>query len=266
MVGDIGYGILILAIAILLKKMYAAAEWFTQLMNVMIISSVPTILFGFMFGEFFGDFGEKMGWFHPMHLFGITWNRVDAIIPMLLLTIAIGVIHVFLGLVIGFLNEIARKSKKHALEKAGMLGALSGLVVLMAMALKLIPDYSLYPAVFLILIAIPVILYSAGIFGTIEIMSAVGNILSYTRLMAIGMASVILAIVANELGGALEVVLVGIVVAILLHALNIALGMFSPSIHSIRLHLVEFYSKFYKGGGTEYRPFKRAEDPGSGGV
>ena len=95
-----------------------------------------------------------------------------------------------------------------------------------------------------------------GSFGPLEIMSAVGNILSYARLMAIGMASVILAIVANRLGGSMEVLIFGIIIAALLHTLNIILAMFSPSLHAIRLHLVEFYSKFYTGGRTMYKPFK----------
>jgi V/A-type H+-transporting ATPase subunit I len=90
-----------------------------------------------------------------------------------------------------------------------------------------------------------------------EIMSSVGNILSYARLMAIGLASVILAFVANKLGGEMEILAVGVLIAVLLHALNIVLAMFSPSIHSVRLHLVEFFSKFYMGGGIVYKPFKK---------
>jgi V/A-type H+-transporting ATPase subunit I len=91
--------------------------------------------------------------------------------------------------------------------------------------------------------------------GAIEVMGSVGNILSYARIMAIGMASVILAMVANELGGAIGVLIIGVLIAVLLHTLNVILAMFSPSIHSMRLHIVEFYSKFYEGGGELYIPF-----------
>ncbi len=61
------------------------------------------------------------------------------------------------------------------------------------------PTAAVYPAAALIIAGLPLVLYGAGVFGTIEVMSTVGNILSYARLMAIGMASVILAMVANKL-------------------------------------------------------------------
>ena len=107
----------------------------------------------------------------------------------------------------------------------------------------------------LIAIGLPLLLWGGGIQGAVEIMGTVGNIMSYARIMAIGMASVMLAVVANELAGAVGSLLIGALVAVLLHLMNLVMGMFSPFIQSTRLHLVEFNSKFYEGGGRAYRPF-----------
>jgi V/A-type H+-transporting ATPase subunit I len=258
MVGDIGYGVLILAIGLGVRHRYHAIAFARNLASMLIISSVPAIIFGYLFGEFFGDLGEIMGWIHPVHLLGITWNRAEAIIPMLILAISIGVVHIFLGLALGVRNAVVMKSRKHLAERSGMLLMITGIIILLVAFAGVIAEGAMYGAAILMVIGLPLILYGAGVFGAIEVMSTVGNILSYARLMAIGMASVILAIVANELAGAFSIAIIGIIVAVLLHALNVALAMFSPSIHSIRLHLVEFFSKFYEGGGVVYKPFARA--------
>jgi V/A-type H+-transporting ATPase subunit I len=263
MVGDIGYGLVIFAFALVLKNKFGTIGFVRNLADILMISTIPTVIFGFLFGEFFGDFGEIMGWIHPIHFLGVTWNRLEAIIPVLIFAIALGVVHVFLGLIIGIINEITRKNKKHISEKVGMLLALSGLIAVLALGLEITPSWTLYPTIAVVIAALVLIIYGAGAMGPMEIMSSVGNILSYARLMAIGLASAILAFVANKLGGEMEVLAVGIVVAVLLHALNIVLAMFSPSIHSVRLHLVEFFSKFYKGGGIVYKPFKKAGGEGT---
>lgn len=257
MVGDIGYGLIILALGLVVRKKFPDVPFAQSMSGMLIISSIPTIVFGYFYGEFFGNFAEHMGWLHPMHVLGITWNRAEAIIPMLILAISIGVIHVFLGLSLGIRNAIILKNRHHLAERAGMILAISSIILALVAAAGALPAGTMYGAAVLMIIGLPLILYGAGPFGAIEVMSTVGNILSYARLMAIGMASVILAIVANELGGALGIAAVGIIVAVLLHTLNIILAMFSPSIHSIRLHLVEFFSKFYEGGGVPYRPFAR---------
>jgi V/A-type H+-transporting ATPase subunit I len=258
--GDIAYGAIILVFALIMKKMYKTEIWLQHLMTILILGSIPSIFFGVIFGEFFGNFGEEMGWIHPMHFLGITWNRVEALMPLLILAIAIGVFHVFLGLVLGIINALAKKSKKHAIEKAGMIVAISGLLLVISAAAEMVPGILLQPGIVMILVAIPLIIYGGGFFGVFEIMSTVGNILSYARIMAIGMASVILALVANQLGGAMEVTLVGFLIAALLHILNIVLAMFSPFLHSFRLHMVEFNQKFYEGGGKTYKPFRKGKD------
>jgi V/A-type H+-transporting ATPase subunit I len=92
--------------------------------------------------------------------------------------------------------------------------------------------------------------------GPIEFISLIGNVLSYLRIAAIGLASVYLAKVANDVAGMLGSLIVGVILAVLIHALNLVLGAFSPTIHSLRLHYVEFFRKFYEGGGRQFKPFK----------
>jgi V/A-type H+-transporting ATPase subunit I len=258
MVGDIGYGICILAFALVVRQFYGKrSNAIKQLMNILIICSFPTIFFGYLYGEFFGNFGMTMGWIEPVTINGVTLDRIEIIVPMIVFTIAIGVFHVLLGLGLGLVNAAKRKNRKHACEKVGMILAIASIIIIILAVIQIVPAILVTPGIILLLIGLPLIMYGGGMVAAIDLMSSIGNILSYARLMAIGMASVVLALVANKLGSSIGIVLVGFLIAAMLHVLNLVLCMFSPSIHALRLHIVEFYGKFYQGGGRRYDPFKR---------
>ena len=95
--------------------------------------------------------------------------------------------------------------------------------------------------------------------GAIEVMSLVSHILSYTRLVGILLASVILAVVINKIALGLFhngfLAIVGVVILVIGQGFNIVLGVFEPGIQGARLVYVEYFSKFYHGGGRIFRPF-----------
>ncbi|MGB5545110.1 MAG: V-type ATPase 116kDa subunit family protein, partial [Polyangiales bacterium] len=134
------------------------------------------------------------------------------------------------------------------------------MVVLIALALMaasgMLPERFFTPLVITTLVALPILIIGEGVLAPIEFVSTLGNVLSYARIMAVGTASVMMAVVANRMVGAFGSVVVGILFALVFHLINFVLGVFSPTIHVLRLHYVEFFGKFYSPGGAQYRPFR----------
>jgi V/A-type H+-transporting ATPase subunit I len=96
-----------------------------------------------------------------------------------------------------------------------------------------------------------------GLLLPLEVLGVIGNILSYARIMAIGMASVVLALLANMFAGMIGNVVLAVIVVLLVHALNLTLGIVDPTIQALRLHYVEFFSKFFIGGGKKFSPLSK---------
>ena len=249
MVGDIGYGLLLGVLALVLRRRSKPGSTLRSAAEIAGACAVFTVLAGALFGELFGDLGR-----HWLGLRPIAFNREEALIPFLILAVSLGAVHVVLGLALGVAANI-RHHPRHALGRGMSLAMIVAIISALLAAVHVLPDALLTPAVIVLLVAFPVLIAAEGVVAPIELLSTVGNVLSYARIMALGVASVMLAVVSNRMVGAIGSVAVGVVFALLFHLVNFAIALFSPTIHALRLHYVEFFGKFYSPGGVRYQPF-----------
>ncbi len=260
--GDIGYGILLLGLSLWLLRKFKTGV-LRDLLLVLALGSGWAIVFGVLYGELFGTLGEMLG----MHALWIDRASAEDVASLLGMALAVGAVHITLGLILGVWEAIKDRSRSHLLERSGMLLGLIGLFLLVGTLARVLPDRLMTPAIAGLIVGIVLLGSSLGwlgiIMGPIEFISLIGNILSYLRIAAIGLASVYLAKVANDIAGMVGNLIVGVIIAVLIHSLNLALGAFSPTIHSLRLHYVEFFRKFYEGGGRPYEPYRSRLQPTS---
>jgi len=256
MVGDVGYGIALGALALVARRRLARrAPALASLTWIALAGAAWTIVFGALYGEFLGDLGERLigDW--------AVWQyrpAPETLEPLLLLAVAIGAAHVVLGVALGAWQAARFGERRTLFDKLGTLLALGGLFGVAGWAADHLPAGAITPSIAATIVGLVLVMSLHGalgiVTGALEFVGAIGNILSYLRLAAVGLASAHLAAVANELG-AVGPIWMGVLVAAFFHSLNLALAAFSPVIQALRLHYVEFFGAFLVGGGRAFSPF-----------
>jgi V/A-type H+-transporting ATPase subunit I len=265
MLGDVGYGLLVAAGAVLLFLLRRRKAIFGQLAVIAASCALFTIGFGLVFGELFGSFGHQLGlrplWRERFSLSG--HDLGPAILGYLAIAVGIGVLQVMFGLILGLINARRVGDRQMIL---GNLARIAGILVLFFFVGRLVqllpPIFSSLGIVALVAFLVIMIYQTVrhpihGLMLPLEVLGVLGNILSYARLMAIGLASVVLALLATTLAGLIGNVVLAAIIIILVHALNLALGIIDPTIQGLRLHYVEFFSKFLLSGGKKFTPFNK---------
>lgn len=258
--GDMGYGLVIIAIALWAKKKFGHNELLKDGLTILQYMGISGFIFGFFYWELFGDVLEKITGF-PAFAF----HRAHETDTLLYLAVGLGAIHIPLSLVIGIREGYAHGHNKHAEEKLGMLLGLAALVLALVSGAGAFPLGGVFGG------ALAAITFAACIYylvrgmgamapmGVMEIIGLSANVLSYSRLMALGIAGIAFAGIANGMPASSSWVLMPLALlgAIGVHAFNIGLSVFSPTIHSVRLNFVEFLPKFYHPEGRNYEPFRK---------
>ena len=280
--GDAGYGLLILAASIfLLKKKpdMKSIGWLGVFLGG------ATIFAGCLTGVVFGINLDSVSWpwlKNVKHLF-LTSNNYQAQLgydPMMLLAIALGVIQILFAMCINVTKITIQHGFKYAVSEASWVIALvDGIIILVAhYMLHLAWDapamYAMYAIAGICALGIffynspgknPLVNVGSGLWGTYNMASGLlGDVLSYIRLFALGLAGGILGNVFNQLamqlGGAMPVWIgwfFALLILLLGHGLNFLLCIISAIVHPMRLTFVEFYKNAgFEGGGLAYKPFK----------
>jgi V/A-type H+-transporting ATPase subunit I len=265
MLADAGYGAILLGAAAVMLLKGRARSLLRSLALIAGSCGFFTVIFGLVFGELFGELGRSFG-LHPLwqERFSLAaGHSASTLLGYLLIALAVGTLQILFGLVLGVINARRTRDRNMAL---GNLSRIAGIAVLFffvgRLARVLPPIFTSFGLIALLLFLVLMILQTIrhpahGFLLPLEILSVMGNILSYARIMAIGMASVVLSLLAAMLGGMMGSVVLAVLVVVLVNALNLALGIIDPTIQGLRLHYVEFFSKFYLGGGRPFAPFKK---------
>jgi len=255
---DAGYGVVIALLAALGLWKLKGSEAVRKLMWVLFAGGISTIIFGALLSGWFGM--EVLG--APLF-----FNALADPMRMLVYSLALGLIQVFFGMGIQFYRNIrAGKVLDAVFDQALWFVFLVGLLMMAAPPLSGIGRVmALAGAVGLVLTqgrSQPTLVkkFLSGLVALYGVTGYLSDVLSYSRLLALGLATGVIALAINTMAGLLGGSVIGyLIMGILLiggHTFNLVINTLGSYIHSSRLQYIEFYNRFYEGGGRPFTPFR----------
>jgi V/A-type H+-transporting ATPase subunit I len=280
---DAGYGIIIFITMWLMNKKLKLAEGVKKLVKVLMYGGIVTFVIGTLFGGWFGltpdqvpealtyttAGGDKLFIFQ-------TINSIKNPITVLILALTMGFIQILMGVIMKLVHGIKYKDKKQAILDSGpwvfMLSAIGFYVIVAA---GLLPIGLIPVAKWMLIIAALALVFTQGrdkkniigkfLSGILSLYGLVGylsDVLSYSRILALGLATAIIGLAVNTVVGLVSGFpyigwLFAIIVFVGGHTFNLLINSLGSFIHSGRLQFVEFFTKFMEGGGREFKPFSK---------
>lgn len=260
MMADMGYGILMMIASVIIGKKYRPKGTSGELFSLLGLCGLSTFIVGAMTGGFFGDFlTQLVAIVSPGTVFTLPklFDPLDDLTMILIGSMALGLVQIITGMAISLIEKCKRKKFLDAFFEE-----ITWWIVFLGIALAVLKKGTavLYLGCALVLLG-PIVQGKGwgkltGVFGSIynHVTGYFGDILSYTRLMALMLAGSVIAQVFNMLAAMPGNVIAFLIISMLGNAMNFGLNLLGCYVHDLRLQCLEFFNKFYVDGGKPFRP------------
>ena len=260
MMADMGYGLLMMIASVIISKKYRPKGTSGELFSLLGLCGVSTFIMGALTGGFFGDFlTQLVAIVSPGTVFALPklFDPLDDLTMILIGSMALGMVQIVTGMAISLIEKCKRKKFLDAFFEE-----ITWWIVFVGIALLALGKGAavLYVGCALVLLG-PIVQGKGwgkltGVFGSLynHVTGYFGDILSYTRLMALMLAGSVIAQVFNMLAAMPGNVIAFIIISMLGNAMNFGLNLLGCYVHDLRLQCLEFFNKFYVDGGKPFRP------------
>ena len=260
MMADMGYGLLMMIASVIISKKYRPKGTSGELFSLLGLCGISTFIMGTLTGGFFGDFlTQLVAIVSPGTVFALPklFDPLDDLTMILIGSMALGMVQIVTGMAISLIEKCKRKKFLDAFFEE-----ITWWIVFIGIALLALGKGAavLYVGCALVLLG-PIVQGKGwgrltGVFGSLynHVTGYFGDILSYTRLMALMLAGSVIAQVFNMLAAMPGNVIAFIIISMLGNAMNFGLNLLGCYVHDLRLQCLEFFNKFYVDGGKPFRP------------